>query len=392
LAKTLDQISRKKTKLVVGLMSGTSADGIDAVVLRISGSGAKTQIRQLAFSTYPYPRGFKGFLLKNSSASTARLDELTRLNLLIADLFADAALKIVRKARKKPGDIDIIGSHGQTVHHLPALQRLFGKNVRGTLQLGNPSFMAKRTGIMTVGDFRTGDIAKGGTGAPLVPYFDYLMFRSRSVSRAVLNIGGIANITILPKSGSLKNVSASDTGPGNMLIDALMLKYYGRQADNGGTVASTGKIIPGLLSKLMQDGYLKIPPPKSTGRERYGQQFVGEIIRSARGARPADIIATVTEYTALTIYWHYKKYCKTNIGELFVGGGGIHNEYLMDALRRYFSGVKILPASISNISPDAKEAACFAVLANETVSGNPANVPGATGADEPTTLGTISLP
>ncbi|HMD14607.1 MAG TPA: anhydro-N-acetylmuramic acid kinase, partial [Bacteroidota bacterium] len=230
--KTLERLFRKNKKTVVGLMSGTSADGIDAVVVEITGNGRQTTVREITSATYPFPRGFKNFLLQNSDPDTARLDDLARLNVLIAELFADAAGKIVQSAGKRLSEIDLIGSHGQTVQHLPVEKKIFGKKIRATLQLGDPSVIAKRTGVVTVGNFRTGDIAVGGTGAPLVPLFDFLMFRSKTKNRLVLNIGGIANFTVLPRNCSIEKVFAFDTGPGNMVIDALVQQLYHRNFDN----------------------------------------------------------------------------------------------------------------------------------------------------------------
>ena len=390
----LGHLFSKKRKLVIGLMSGTSADGVDAALVELTGSGPGTRQRLLAFRTYPYPRGYKEFLLKNSAAASARLDEIARLNMLIGELFADAARKIARTAGKRMPEIDLIGSHGQTVHHLPLRTALFGKSIRATLQIGSPVVIAKLTGVVTVGDFRTGDVAVGGTGAPLVPYFDYLLLRSKAKSRGVLNIGGIANITILPKGCSPGEVVAFDTGPGNMVIDGLMKKFYGKSCDKNGATAARGRLLPHLLHWMLQHPYFKSTPPKSTGRELFGETFIGGILRQGRGARKQDIIATVTEFTALSVYWHYAKYIRgrTRIHELFVSGGGVHNAYLMQALGRYFEGVRVLPTEARDIPSDAKEAICFAVLANETIAGNAANIPGATGARAPTILGAICLP
>src|SRR5579862_2119908 len=320
--------------LIIGLMSGTSADGIDAAVVGVRGSGTSTKVRQIAFRTFSYPRGFKKFLLENSDSKTARLDNIVRLNMLVGELFADAAKGIAKKAGVRLTDIDLIGSHGQTICHLPEIKKLFGKQIRGTLQIGDPAVIAKRTGIPTVGDFRVADIAVGGSGAPLVPYVDYLLFRSTKVSRILLNIGGIANMTVLPKNCRLEDLSAFDTGPGNMLIDLAMQQFYKKGFDEGGAIAQTGVIIPGLLSKLSAHRYLSQKPPKSTGREMFGEVY---FIRSVRGYSKVpkqDIIATLTEFTALSIYRAYKSFVKTRIMELIVSGGGIHNAYLMDALKR----------------------------------------------------------
>jgi len=390
----LEKLFRGKNKLIVGLMSGTSADGIDAALVKIQGSGTTSTVHQLAFETYPYPKGFNKFLLKNSDAKTARLDDITRLDILIASFFADAVKKIVRKTSKHLNEIDLIGSHGQTIHHLPINKKMFGKFVRSTMQIGNPSIIAKLTGVVTIGDFRVGDVAVGGSGAPLVPLFDFLMLRSDKVNRAVLNIGGIANITILPRNCSINRVTAFDTGPGNMLIDRLMQKFYNKPFDKNGEIASEGKILPSLLFWLIQHPYFRIKPPKSTGREMFGESFVEDIQTKTRRANKEDIITTVTEFTALSIYESYLKFIrpKMKIQELIVSGGGVHNFYVMNTLKRYFDSVEIRTTDEMKISSDAKEAICFALLANETITGNPGNIPGATGAKKQTILGTICLP
>lgn len=390
----LEKLFKKKKKLVVGLMSGTSADGIDAALVEIRGIGETAIIRQLAFKTYPYPNGFKEFLLKNSNVKTSRLDDITRLDMLLAVFFSEAAKKIVRKAGMNISDVDLIGSHGQTIHHLPTPKSMFGKKVGATCQIGNPSAIAKITGIVTVGDFRSGDVALRGSGAPLVPLFDYLILRSTKMNRAVLNIGGIANITVLPRNCSLSEVIAFDTGPGNMIIDNLMQRYYYRPFDQDGKIASSGKINSFLLKWLLMQPYQKIKPPKSTGREMFGEDFIRSILNKIKRTKKQDLITTVSEFTALSIYLSYLKFVKskTKIQELLVSGGGVHNCYIMEALRCYFSGIKVISIDEINISSDAKEAICFALLANETISGNCGNVPNATGAKRQTVLGTICLP
>lgn len=392
--KTLERLFRKNKKLVVGLMSGTSADGIDAALVEIRGSGTKSAVKLIAFETYSYPRGFKEFLLKNSNATTAQLDEIARLDMLIAQLFAEAVRKIVRKSGKRMSAIDLIGSHGQTIHHLPILNKLFGHQVRSTMQIGNPSIIAKLTGVVTVGDFRVGDVAVGGTGAPLVPLFDFLMLRSDRFNRGILNIGGIANLTILPKKCSLDNVVAFDTGPGNMLIDYLAQKLFRRPFDEFGMIALKGKINPSLLKWMIEHPYLKQPIPKSTGREMFGEEFARNILKRSRNFDRKDIITTVTEFTALSIYHHYIQFIqpRTKIQELIVSGGGVKNIFIMNSLQRYFGNVRILTSDEMQIPSDAKEAICFALLANETISGNHGNIPNATGAQRSTSLGVIALP
>ncbi|MBI3194210.1 MAG: anhydro-N-acetylmuramic acid kinase [Ignavibacteriae bacterium] len=390
----LIQLKGKKKKLVIGLMSGTSADGIDAALTEIQGSGIQTKVNALAFGTYPYPSGFKKFLLKNSDAKTARLDEIARLNFLIGEMFADAAHRICKKPKVKIENVDLIGSHGQTIHHLPEKKPMFGKVVRATMQIGEPCVIAKRTGVLAIGDFRVADVAVGGTGAPLVPYVDFLLFRSDKKNRALLNIGGITNITILPKACSINEMFAFDTGPGNMIVDSLMQKYFNQSFDTNGEVASSGKLIPELLRWMMQHSYFKKKPPKSTGREMFGELFVKEILSRTKGKQVENVIATVTEFTALTVYDSYLRFIKkkTKVDELIVSGGGVHNSYLMDALQRYFSGVIVSSIEKFGMSSDSKEAVAFAILANEMISGNPSNVPTATGAKRRTALGKICLP
>jgi anhydro-N-acetylmuramic acid kinase len=392
---TIEALRKKRKKSIIGLMSGTSADGIDAALIEVRGSGPGSSLRRLAFRTYPYPPGFKAFLMKNSDASSARLEDITRLDMLVAMLFADAARAIARSAGKTLSDIDLIGSHGQTIQHLPLAVPLFGKKVRSTLQIGNPSAIATLTGVTTVGDFRVADIAAGGSGAPLVPLFDYLTLRSRGTSRAALNIGGIANITVLPASSRLADIMAFDTGPGNMLIDMLMQKLFKKPMDRDGRTASAGRILSPLLGWMHTHPFLMQRPPKSTGRETFGEMFARRVLARARGARPRDIVATASEFTALSIYTAYLAFIRpkgVQLEEIFVSGGGVHNCYLMDALRRYFSGARVQSTASLGLPPDAKEAMCFALLANETIAGHPGNVPRATGARRPALLGAICLP
>jgi anhydro-N-acetylmuramic acid kinase len=390
----LQKLFRKKNKLVIGLMSGTSADGIDAVALRVRGDGERTSFEQLAFSEIPYPKGFRKFLLHNSNASTANLADIARLNILLGELFADAAKRVARRAGTNLSNIDLIGSHGQTIAHYPEARPLFRKKVSSTLQIGDPSMIAKRTGVVTVGDFRVGDVAVGGSGAPLVPYVDYLLFRSKTKDRALVNIGGIANITVLPKNGTLDDVMAFDTGPGNMMIDALMMLFYKKEIDRNGEAARSGKILPGLLRFLMNHPYLKQRPPKSTGREMFGGTFSRTTVTRWKGHRPEDVIATVSAFTALAIFEAYLRFVRprARLDELFVSGGGTHNQFILNLLKDLFEGVRVETVDAIGLNVDAKEAICFALLANEAIAGNPANVPGATGAKRKTVLGKICLP
>ena len=382
--KQLVELFEKKSRLVIGLMSGTSVDGIDAAIAEIEGSGTGMKMRQIDFITVPFPEGFKELVIRNSLTGTSDVADIARLNFLIAQLYADAVRRLCNHAGVKTQDVDLIGSHGQTIHHLPRAERMFGKDVSATLQIGDPSVLAKLTGIATVGDFRVGDIALGGQGAPLVPYFDYILFRSNEKSRSLLNIGGISNITYLPKGCGTQDVLAFDTGPGNMIVDRLMKKMFNKDFDEGGAIAIAGTIQGDMIDWLMTDTFVRMAPPKSTGRERYGDPFVTSLLEKYGGRRIEDIIATVSEFTAVSVYTNYLLFLKTKggIDELFVSGGGAHNRYILDSLRNHFGGVSVAAAEDIGISSDAKEALCFAVLANELISGNPANLPSVTGASK----------
>lgn len=391
----LSKLQKKEKKLVIGLMSGTSVDGIDAVLVEITGKGVKTKPKQLFYKTYPYPKGLKEFILKNSLKETSNVEEICRLNFLLGKLFAKAAFKLCADYGISITKIDLIGSHGQTIHHLAQKIKMFGENIKATFQIGDPTVIAKLTGVPTVGDFRVGDMALGGEGAPLVPYFDYVMFRSRKISRALLNIGGISNITLLKKNCKVDDVIAFDTGPGNMMIDYLMQKYFNRKFDKDGKVALRGKVNQNLLRTIFdKDEFVKRKPPKSTGRELYNKQFVESILSDFTSINPDDIVTTFTEYTAFATYFNYEKFLKNEaqISELLVSGGGSNNLYLIKSLQKYFGKVvkvKKLESDLMNV--DSKEAVCFALFANETISENPINIPRVTGASSKTILGKICL-
>ncbi len=390
----ISALQRKKTKLAIGLISGTSADGIDAALVRIRGNGTATRVQLLAYETYPYPKGLRELILANSLPGTGTVDLLCRLNILCAQLFADAVKKITRAAHIPLSRIDFIGSHGQTVHHLPHPYRMFGKTVRATLQIGDPSTIAQLTGIPTVGDFRVADMAVGGQGAPLAPYFDFIVGRSRTKHRLLLNLGGIANFTVLPKNCSVNDVLAFDTGPANMVIDALMQRFFKKKYDAGGRIASRGAVQPKLLSWMMNHPYLRLHPPKSTGREEFGRMFINELLQRARGITREDLIATATEFTARSIFDQYQRFIskRMKVDEVLVSGGGIHNQAIMRSLARLFAPAVVKPIEEIGVSSDAKEAVFFAVLANETIAELPSNVPSVTGARKPVILGKICLP
>jgi anhydro-N-acetylmuramic acid kinase len=386
------ELRKKETKVIVGLMSGTSADGVDVAVVEVKGNGKGTKIKTIGWRTFPFEKDLKWLILKNSQPETSRVDEICRLNFLIAQIYADSILKTLEELNLKPSEVDLIGSHGQTIQHLPNAVEMFGYRVKSTLQIGDPGVIAKLTGIPTVGNFRIGDVALGGEGAPLVPYFDYLIFGSDEINRLVLNIGGIANFTVLKRNCDVEGVIAFDTGPGNMVVDALVKIFFRKDYDEDGKIAQSGTVSQELLSKMSQHPFIAKKPPKSTGREEFGSAFVEKILKWSEeiSLDPKDIIATVSEFTAYAVYKNYEFFIKPNveIDEIIVSGGGAKNKFMVSSLERYFK----VPVKLSDefgISSDAKEAICFAVLANETISGNPANIKSVTGAVKRTILGGV---
>lgn len=392
----LYNLSKKKEKLAIGLMSGTSLDGVDAVLIKISGSGTKTSLQQVKFISYPFPKGLKDVLLECSSPNKGNVTDICRLNFLISLIYVDAIKLLCKKAKVELRQIDLIGSHGQTIHHLPQKEDYFGYKFGSTLQIADPAIIAKLTGVLTVGDFRTGDVALGGEGAPLVPYFDFIMFHSSKKNRALLNIGGISNITILNKNGKGKDVLAFDTGPGNMMIDLAVKKFFNKDYDKNGEIALKGKTDEKLLSELIKkDNYINLPPPKSTGRELYGIEFLSPLFKKFKSVSYEDWTATLTEFTAYSIYKNYELFIKdeTVIDQLFISGGGAKNKSLVKSLKKYFGkSIAVENVKLLGISSDAKEAICFAVLANEVLAGNASNIPRVTGASRETILGKICLP
>lgn len=391
MSKTLNRIIHKSNKFVIGLLSGTSVDGIDAILVRISSSGLKTKVNVIDFITFKIPADVRKLILKNSTANHSSLVEICRLNVIIGNLFARAVKKIQQRNPKVT--VDLIGSHGQTIHHLPQKDAFLGHKIKSTLQIGDPSVIANLTGITTIGDFRIADCAVDGDGAPLVPYLDYILFRSSKFSRGLLNIGGIANITVIPKSASKDDVIAFDTGPGNMLIDGLVQILYNKPFDKNSAIAKKGNLDTKLFKFLLRDEYFRQKPPKSTGREHYGSAFMKNILNKTPGVPKENIIRTLTEFTAYTIRYNYEYFInnKTKIDELIVSGGGANNPLLMELLGKYFEGVTIQKLNLQGITADSKEAVLFAVLANECIAGNPANMKSVTGSKKDVILGKICL-
>lgn len=390
--------AHKPEKRIVGLISGTSADGIDAALVRVRGHAGDEleppeRLQLEAFDTFPYPAVLREQLLAASLPGAGTVDLICRLNSGVGECFAQAALNIIAQAGAKPEDVDLIGSHGQTIHHLPYAEPLAGISTSGTLQIGEPSLIAKRTGLITIADFRAADMALGGQGAPLVPFLDFMFFRSTALTRGVLNIGGISNLTVLKKNCLLDDVIAFDNGPGNMVMDALAQKFFDQPFDGGGKLAALGNVSPELLNELLQHPYFAKPIPKSTGREEFGAAYCADLIKRATPLQltPHDMLATATALTAETISRDAQLLEKRfgKIDELIVSGGGMHNHTLMNMLRQRFA--KVTTTTDYGLPGDAKEAILFAVLANETVRGFAGNVPSVTGAKAATVLGKICL-
>ncbi|MGE5409681.1 MAG: anhydro-N-acetylmuramic acid kinase [Clostridiales bacterium] len=392
----LIELIKKEKRNVIGLMSGTSLDGVDCVLVEITGSGTSTKFNQIGYVEYPFPEGLKDLVLKNSHKASSNVEDICRLNFLIPQIYSDAVKFLCKKLNFPLEQIDLIGSHGQTIQHLPSSCEMFGYKVKSTLQIADPAVLAKLTGVITVGDFRTGDVALNGQGAPLVPYFDYILLHSEKLNRALLNVGGISNFTILKVNGKREDVIAFDTGPGNMMIDILMKKFFQKEYDLDGMTALSGKVNEDLLNSLKKkDTFIETAPPKSTGRELYGEPFLKDLLSDYSEISNEDWVATITDFSAYGIYRNYEKFVqrKIKIDELIISGGGAKNIALTNCLKKYFgSSVVIRNIEELGFSSDAKEAICFAVLANELISGKTSNMPSVTGALKETLLGKICLP
>src|SRR5271154_325967 len=385
-----------KSMLVLGLMSGTSDDGIDVALARISGAPPHLHAKLLGHTSSKFSSPLRKEILRVAEQQPITAGELSQLNFRLGEVFAEAALSACRKFRASPKQIALIGSHGQTIFHQGRPVKYLGRTTASTLQIGEPSVIAARTGITTVADFRPADIAAGGQGAPLVPYADYLLYRDAKRGRVSLNLGGIANITVIPASAKPANVFAFDTGPANMVIDALVAHFSkGRQHfDTNARLAAQGRSIPAILDELLRDPYLKILPPKSTGREYYGRAYTERLLALGRRhhAKPCDLIAVATIFTALSIVDALNRFvlAKHKIAQLIVSGGGAQNPLIVAQLAAALGGIEVLPSSRLGVPEDAKEAYAFALLAYETFHQRPSNIPSATGAHRPAILGKIS--
>jgi len=372
---------------VAGVMSGTSLDGIDVAIVDIRGK----RIVPVAFHSTPYPRAVREAILAVSNC-LAHTGAVARLHFVLGELYAAAIRETCRKKRVPLDSIALIGMHGQTIFHEGTPVEHLGHRVASTFQIGEAAVVAERTGIWTISNFRERDIAAGGKGAPLVPYVDYLLFRSRRIGRVALNIGGIANITVMPAAVDRQDIIAFDTGPGNMIIDALVAHMtQGRQRyDRDGRIARRGELHQPLLEAMLRDPYFALNPPKTAGREQFGADFVSGLIATGRPLE--DLIATATELTAQSIARAILRYASKNVPlrEVIAAGGGVHNRAIMGRLRKLLPALSVSTSADHGVDPDAKEAIAFAVLAYEFIQGRAANVPSSTGARHAVLLGKSS--
>lgn len=395
----LMEIAKRPVRRVVGLMSGTSVDGIDAALIEISGVGTDLKVHLAAFENVSFPDEIRLKIFELFNPQTTTVDKIGYMNFLLGELYAQAALSVIKKAGLTAKDVDAIGSHGQTIYHSPQIDMRNGYNIRYTVQIGEGAVIARRTGIVCVSDFRVADMAAGGLGAPLVPYTEFLLYRSPNKNILLQNIGGIGNITVISAGCTSGQVYAFDTGPGNMVIDGMVEVISGRKMrmDSGGSIARSGKINQKLLGILTDDPYFTALPPKTTGREYFGGEYVNRIFEymSQNGISNEDGVATVTYLTAWSIADAYHRFIKGNCAadQLIIGGGGSYNPVLVDFIRQemYQHRVQTLTQEEIGFNSDAKEAIAFAILADHAIFGIPNNLPGVTGAQSAVVMGKISL-
>jgi anhydro-N-acetylmuramic acid kinase len=377
---------------VAGIMSGTSLDGVDVAIVDLTARGASLEVKTLGTCTQPYPDDLRAALLAVSNHET-HTREIARLHFLLPQIYAECFFECCRTAGLDPASVELIGSHGQTIYHEGVPGEVLGRKVASSLQIGDGSVLAELTGTPVVSDFRPRDIAAGGQGAPLVPYVDWLLFRDPESTRVLLNIGGIANVTLLPPNCESSQVLAFDTGPGNMVIDQLAAHLSGgsKRYDADGEIASTGAVDPDLLASLMKNEFYRRRPPKSAGREQFGAEFVQSLLDTQ--LEPADLLATATHLTAATIADAICACLPEDIEEceVIVSGGGVRNPTLMSFLRAELSEeMELTTTAEYGIDPDFKEAIAFAVLARETWLRKTSNLPSATGARHAVVLGKVS--
>lgn len=414
--------------IVAGIMSGTSADGIDVALVRMEDGDAGTRpgrnsrrshskknaarprMNFLGHAEFPYPADVRRRILLSMNSPRAAVADLARLNFLLGELYAEAVIAAQKQMRLKA---DLVGCHGQTLYHQGVAASFLGRTLAVTWQTGEGAVVAARTGLPVVSDFRPADMAAGGKGAPLVPYLDYLLYRDAKIGRIALNLGGIANLSAIPAAAVLHQIVAFDTGPGNMVIDALAEQLFGQACDRDGRIAATGTVVDDALERFLQDGFFREPPPKTAGREQFGREFAREFLHACRPLGAAkvrskpnepdanavekrDVIATATALTARSVALAIERFVlpKGDFSELIISGGGARNPTLVAGLAKEVRrmGLDLRSSDEFGIPSSAKEAVAFAVMAYETWNRRPSNVPSATGADRAVVLGKISFP
>jgi len=386
--------------IVAGVMSGTSADGINVALVQLSAHGrGRPRHTLLAHEEYPYPAAVRRAILGMMNAELARVADLARLNFLLGELYAEAVAKTARKHRVK---VDLVGCHGQTLYHQGAAERFLGRRLAATWQTGEGAVIAARLGVPVVSDFRPADLAAGGKGAPLVPFLDYLLYRDPLTrdsgrDRIAQNIGGIANLTAIPAGASVQQVVAFDTGPGNMVIDAVMEELFGKRYDRNGKVAASGRVLDGVIAQLLCAKFFRQKPPRTAGREEFGREYVARFLQICRGARKPDVVATATALTARSIADAARRFVMPRFAgrgkhQMIVSGGGAKNPTLIAMLQKEIAalGLELHFSDEFGLPAEAKEAVAFALLAYETWHRRPSNVPAATGARRAAILGKIS--
>lgn len=394
---------KPKSLVVAGVMSGTSADGVDVALCRIgppSTSDGTPRVKLIGAAEFRYPKALRSAVLSAMDAKTTSVAEMSRLNWRLGEVYADAVESTAEQFGVKVG---LVGCHGQTIYHQGVASKYLGSPVRCTWQIGEASVIAEKLRVPVVSDFRPADLAAGGQGAPLVPMLDYVMFRSEKVSRVLQNLGGIANMTAIPAAGSVEDVLAFDSGPSNMVIDACMTRLFGKAFDRDGVVARRGKVIRQVVDQFLREPYFSAPPPKSCGREEFGEAFVDRFVSICRkaGATDADVIATATALTSESILDSYRRFVWPHLGqkapvargvEYVVAGGGARNATLMAMLREGLEplGVRVRATDELGVPTQAKEGVAFALLAWLSWNGLPGNVPSATGAARPVVLGKVT--
>ena len=382
-----DALRRPGPRTVVGLMSGTSLDGVDAAVVRLDGHGRGVRAETLAFVTEPYDDALRDAIRACAEVATSDVRLVSQLHVRLGHRFADAARRVLDAAGVAVPDL--VGSHGQTVHHVPVAEDCAGVPTRSTLQIGCPAVLAARLGAPVVSDFRAADVALGGQGAPLAPVLDAALFSHAAETRVLLNLGGVANVTVLPAGEA--PALAFDTGPANLVADALALRFTGRPVDLGGALAAAGMPDETLLARLLADPFFAAPPPKSTGREHFGAAYVDRFVKHGP-ASPADLLATAVALTARSVADAVRQFCPGVPARVIASGGGVRNPALMRALAAALAPVPLETTAEYGLDPDAKEAVLFALLAHEWAGGIRTGLPAVTGASQPAFQGSLTLP